>query len=205
MVAGADGAELDARFLPVVLHARGAPGVGVVEQVVLDAFLIPPTEAEGDRPRHLLDDRPDLVGDRRVGCVEPHGHVAAADIEAHPRDADLLLVGDDAADRLGVAEVAVGADHAGDDVADGHRVAHLRQRAFVVIAEHLERRVLEFGRLGRQGGRGRSGLGSHLLLARCVSIGAPRRHRTLTGTLDPAVRVDAGSNAKLARANLIGI
>ena len=34
----------------------------------------------------------------------------------------MLLVGDDAADRLRVAEVAVGAEHAGHGIADCHAV-----------------------------------------------------------------------------------
>jgi len=48
---------------------------------------------------------------------------------------------------LRVAEMAIGADDAGDDVADRHAIAHLRNRRVVVLAEHLERAVLELGGL----------------------------------------------------------
>ena len=56
----------------------------------------------------------DAVLDRRVRRIEPDRHVAAADVEADARDAELALIGDHAADRLRVAEMAVGADRAGD-------------------------------------------------------------------------------------------
>src|SRR5262245_42776721 len=69
------------------------------------------------------------------------------DVEANAGNADLLLVGNDATDRLRVTEMAIGADDAGDDVADRHAIAHLRNRRVVVFAEHLERPVLELGSL----------------------------------------------------------
>jgi hypothetical protein len=47
------------------------------------------------------------------------------DQEHHAGDADLLLIGDDPADRLRIAEMAVGADDAPDDIADAHAFAHL--------------------------------------------------------------------------------
>lgn len=39
-----------------------------------------------------------------IGRIEPHGYVAAADIEANARNADLLLIGDHAVDRLRIAD-----------------------------------------------------------------------------------------------------
>jgi hypothetical protein len=55
-------------------------------------------------------------------------HRPQADVEADARNADLLLVGDDAADRLRITEVPIRADHARDNVADAHAIAHLRAR-----------------------------------------------------------------------------
>src|SRR6185437_17147620 len=95
----------------------------------------------------ILDDVADLVLDGRKRRVEPRRHVAAADVEADARDADLALIGDDAADRLRIAEMTVGADHAGDDIAHRHAVFHLRHGGVVVPAEYLQRAVLKFFRL----------------------------------------------------------
>jgi hypothetical protein len=123
-----------------------------------------------------------------------------------PENADLLLVGDKAADRLGIAEMAIRADDARHDVPDRHAISHLRQRAVIVLAEHLQGRVLEFRRLGphRRDAFGRRlSLSRKMLLPRRVSIGAPCRHRAQTRALNPAVRVNAGSKAKLARAGLV--
>ncbi len=77
-----------------------------------------------------------MLGDLGELDVEARGHVAATDVEADAGDTDLFVVGDDAADRLGVAEMPIGADHAVLDVADLHAVAHLLDRAGLVIAGH---------------------------------------------------------------------
>ena len=50
----------------------------------------------------------------------------------------MVLVGDHAADRLRVAEVAVGAQHAAGDAADAHAAPHLRDGALVMLAVDLE-------------------------------------------------------------------
>ena len=50
----------------------------------------------------------------------------------------MILVGDDAADRLRVAEVAVGAQHAAHHAADAHAAPHLLDGALVVLAEDLQ-------------------------------------------------------------------
>ena len=109
-------------------------------------------------------------GERRI---EPHRHVAAADVEADPGNADLLLIGDDAADRLRIAEVSVRTDHTSHDVADCHAIAHLSDRCFVVLAEHLERAILKF-RCLRCDSRNLCAEAS--LFAPCVQR-APRRGR----------------------------
>ena len=46
VVAGADGAELGDRLLPIGLHVGLAPCVGVVEQLVLDALVVGAADAE---------------------------------------------------------------------------------------------------------------------------------------------------------------
>ncbi len=50
----------------------------------------------------------------------------------------MILVGDDAADRLRVAEVSVGAQDAARDAADAHAAPHLRDGALVVLAEDFQ-------------------------------------------------------------------
>ena len=75
--------------------------------------------------------------DRREGRIKTHGHIAAADVETDAGNADLLLIGDDAADRLCIAKVAVRANDAGHDIADRHTVPHLGDGCLVMLAEHF--------------------------------------------------------------------
>src|SRR5262249_34992273 len=122
--------------------------------------------------------------------------------------ADLLLVGNDATDRLRVTEMAIGADDAGDDVVDRHAIAHLRNRRVVVLAEHLERAVLELGGLRLFGGhrnRGVSGLPRQVLFARRVTARAPDRHRPLAWPHDSAIGVEAGFAGHFPRTLLVSI
>ena len=142
VVARADRAELRRGLLPVVAHVGRRPRLVVVEQRVLGPLGVAAADPERDHPAHVGQDGGHTMGDGGERRVQPHGHVAAADVEADAGDADLALVGDHAADRLRVAEVTVGADHAGHHVADAHAVAHLAQRRCVVGAEYHQRRVL---------------------------------------------------------------
>jgi predicted Kef-type K+ transport protein len=50
----------------------------------------------------------------------------------------VVLVGDHAADRLRVAEVAIGAQYAAGHAADAHAAPHLRDGALVMVAVDLE-------------------------------------------------------------------
>ena len=196
------------RLLPIGFHVGLAPRVAVVEQLVLDALLVAAADAERNHAGHVADDLADAVLDRGVRRVQPHRHVAAADVEADAGNADLLLVGDHAADRLRIAEMTVRADHAGDDVADRHAVAHLRNRGLVVLAENLERAVLEFRGLRRSRGDARGGvrgLTRHVLGARGIAKRAPDRHRALAGTIDPDVGIEAGGSRQRAGALLVGV
>src|SRR5262249_30800282 len=148
------------------------------------------------------------VLDRVKWRIETDGHVPTADVEANAGNADLLLVGNDATDRLRITEMAIGADHAGDDIADRHAIAHLRNRRLVVLAEHLERAVLELGGLRLFGGdriRGASGLLRQVLFARGVTERAPDRHRPLAWPLDSAVGVEAGFAGHFTRTLLVWI
>jgi len=77
-----DGAELGAGLLPIGFHVGFAPSVGVIEQLMLDAFLVLPADTERNGPRHISDDGPDLVGERRERRIEAHRHVAAASVRA---------------------------------------------------------------------------------------------------------------------------
>ncbi len=95
-----------------------------------------------------------------------------------PEMRDLLLIGDHAADRLGVAEMAVRADHAGHDIADRHAVAHLRDGRMLVLPKTCSGAFLKrssCGRSMRDLRRGRIGLARKMLLAGGVAIQAPGR------------------------------
>ena len=166
-------------FLPIILHAGRLPPVGIIEQFMVNALIVGAPYAERDRLSDVPCDRHDIVSDRYERDVEPNGHVPAGDVEAHPGNADLLLVGDHAADRLRIAEVAVGTENAADHVSHCHAVAHLRHGRLVVLSKHRERAVPEFWRLCSHCrdtfGCGRR-LACKVLFPRRLPIGAPCRH-----------------------------
>jgi hypothetical protein len=90
--------------------------------------------------------------------------------------------------------MAIGADDAGDDVADRHAITHLRNRRVVVLAEQLERAVLELGSLrlfGCDPIRGVRDLPRQVLFAGGITERAPDRHQPLAWPLDSAVGVQA--------------
>src|SRR5258708_17703267 len=126
VISAADRAELRTGLLPIGFHVGRLPGFGIVEKLMPDTLVIGPSDAERNGPSHVPDDGADFVGDRREGRIDPHRHVATADVEADAGNADLLLVRHNAADWLGLAEAAIRADHAGDGVAYGHAIAHPR-------------------------------------------------------------------------------
>jgi hypothetical protein len=130
--------ELVARHALELSDLRNLLPQRAVEQFVLDLLGIAAPDPERDAPGDVGEDRPDRIGDRLVLDVEAHRHVAAADIEADAADRDVLLIGDHATDRLRIAEVAVGAEHAAGDTADRHATSHLLDRVIVVVSEHLE-------------------------------------------------------------------
>src|SRR5215471_2973384 len=175
---------------------------------MLDTLLVGAADAERDHRRYVLDDGADAVLDRGKGRIEPHRHVAAADIKAHTGDADLPLIGDDAADRLGIAEMAISADDTADDIAHPHTVAHLSDCRVVVAPEHPQRAVRiprRLRRIRRDRPLSFQGFGRKMFFARRVTVGAPCRHGSLPRPLNAAVRIDAGGKCKLAGASLVGI
>jgi hypothetical protein len=104
--------------------------------------------------------------------------------------------------------MAIGADDAGDDVADRHAIAHLRNRRVVVLAEYLERAVLELRGLrlfGYDRIRGVRGLPRQVLFARGITERAPDRHRPLAWSLDSAVGVEASFAGHFTRTLLVWI
>jgi len=77
-----------------------------------------------------------------------------------------------------------------------------------VLAEHLERPVLELGGLrlfGCDRIRGVSGLPRQVLIARGVTERAPDRHRPLAWPLDSALGVEAGFAGHFTRTLLVWI
>ena len=139
VVARADRAELVARHLhESALRAE----VGLedrVEHRVVDRLGVVASHAEGDA-------REDVVHDaRQVGAhvvdadVGADGLVAAADVVADAARRDVVRVGEHAADRLRVADVAVGADRGGDGVAGLGAAAQLLDGARLDVALHGDR------------------------------------------------------------------
>jgi hypothetical protein len=118
-----------------MLDFRAVVPQRAVEQRMLDPLGIAAAQPEA----HVLGD----VGRERrnvglyvvEGEIELRRHVAAGDVEADAADRDVLLIGDDAADRHGVAEVPVRAQHGAGHAADAHAAVHLRQGALVVLTE----------------------------------------------------------------------
>ena len=101
--------------------------------------------------------------------------------------------------------MAIGANDAGNDIADHHAIAHLRNGRVIMLAEYLERGILEYRRLRLLRDLYSSGLrlALHVLGARCIAELAPRRHGALPRPLDAAIGINAGRRAKLAGALLI--
>jgi hypothetical protein len=110
----------------------------MIEEVVLDLLGVGAAEAEAHIRGDLAEQGADAVLDRGLRQVEAHRHVAAADVEADAGDRHVLGVGDDAAHRLRIAEMAVCAQDAARDAAVLHAARHLRLGALVGLAEDLD-------------------------------------------------------------------
>src|SRR5262249_19503884 len=119
--------------------------------LVLDLFRVDATEPEADIRCDILEDQLDAIFDRLLRHVELYCHVAASDVEAHAANRDMLVVSDDAADRLRVTKMAVGAQDTAAHAAVLHAARHLLLGALVVVAEnphfchHVFRHALAIG------------------------------------------------------------
>src|SRR6516165_2888594 len=85
-----------------------------VKQRVIDLLGIAAADTEADVGSDLVDQRTDAIRDRGLRHVELHRHVAAGDVEADTTHGNMLLVGNDATDRLRIAEVAIRAEDTTD-------------------------------------------------------------------------------------------
>jgi hypothetical protein len=138
VVAGADRPELVAGELRQPALRRELGVLDRLEHRVVDGPLVAPPHPERD-PRDDLVHEP-----RHVGPHVPHaqvgadGLVAAADVEADAGRRDVVRVGDHAADRLGVADVGVGAQRARDRVAGPRAAAQLGDGALLDGAAHRD-------------------------------------------------------------------
>jgi hypothetical protein len=135
VIPGADRAEL----LPGEAGERALrlePGVPDLldHRVVARAPVVAP-DAERDPPEDLVHDPRQVVLDVGEGQVGARGLVAAGNVEADSGRGDVAAVGDHAADRHGVAEVAVGAEHALRALLGRDAVLELRDRCRVVLSE----------------------------------------------------------------------
>ena len=140
VVARADRAELRLRELRELALRREVRVADRVEHRVVGALLRRHAHAERDAARDLAHQRLDAAERVEVAAREVGAHrlVAAADVVADARRRDVALVGDAAADRLAVARVMVGAEHAEVGVAGLHAALELLEAALVDRAERLD-------------------------------------------------------------------
>ena len=128
--------ELIARHLLEVGDTGRIPE-GRVEQLVIDLHGVVLPDAEADCAPDVVENGLGARRDVGVMRIEPDRHVATRDVEADTADGDIFFVGDHAADRVGVAEVAVRAKHALHGAADRHAALHLRERLGFVLPVDL--------------------------------------------------------------------
>ncbi len=138
VVAGPDRPELIARHGLQVLDLRNLVPDRALEQRMIDLLVIAAANAKADMPGDVGQDRALVGGDLVQPDIQLHRHVAAADVESDAADGDMLLIGDDAADRLRIAEMPVGTQHRTGHTADGHAALHLRDGLVVMLAKNLD-------------------------------------------------------------------
>ena len=114
-------------------HACGVPQIAL-KQRVIDLLRVAASDAEADMFGDILQDRRRLVLDVVKARVEAHRHVAAGNVKADTADRDVIRVADHAADRMRIAKMPVGAEHARGRAARRKAGVHLRQRARVMFA-----------------------------------------------------------------------
>ena len=137
MVAGPDRAELIAGHHLEVGDTSRIPE-GRVEQVVIDLHRVALPDAKADRAADIIENGLGARHDVGVTRIQLDCHVSARNVEPDTADRDVFLVGDHAADRMGVAEVAVGAQHTLYGAADRHAALHLRECLGLVLPVDLD-------------------------------------------------------------------
>ena len=151
VVAGSDRAELSRGQVGEAALRREVRAANPLQHRMVGALRGRNAHAEGDPARDLAHDPLDAAEGLEVGLRQlgSRGLVAAADVVADTRRRDVSLVGDAAADRLRVARVVVGAEHAEVGVAGLHAPLELIEAAPVDRAERLDahRHLLPFSRV----------------------------------------------------------
>jgi len=116
VIPGAHGSELARGFALQLPHKRDVPARMrvLLQQRVFDRMIgVAPAHPERNVPGNLFGEggHEPLI---QIGHpqVRSHGVVAAGDIETYPGNRDAVVVGNYAADRLGVAQMTVGAENA---------------------------------------------------------------------------------------------
>ena len=140
VVARPDTAELRPGELQELALRLELGGADPVQHRMVDPLLGRDAHAERDPAGDLAHDLLDPAERLEVGAGElgPRRLVAAADVVADSRRRDVALVGDASADRLGVARVMVGAEHAELRLTGRHAPLELLQAALVDGAERLD-------------------------------------------------------------------
>ena len=113
MVAASHGAKLALGRGLEALERLAGP-CRVVEEFVIDARLVRAAHAEGNVANDVVHDALDLWRNILRLRICADRKVAAGDVESDAGDGNLVLVGDDASDRLSIALVPIGAQDAAD-------------------------------------------------------------------------------------------
>ena len=141
VVARADRTQLRLRQLGELALRRELCRADLVEHPVVDPLGRRNAHAKRDPPRDLTHDPLDAAQRLEIAARELRLHrlVAAADVVSHAGRGQVALVGDRAADRLAVARVMIGAQHAELGIARGHAALELLEAARVHVTEGLDR------------------------------------------------------------------
>ena len=142
VVARADRAELRRRQLGELSLRHELGLADLLQHRVVDPLLgrtRPCRTRSGAMISRMIDSTPPSASRSRCVSSVRSGLVAAADVVADARRRHVALVGDATADRLAVAGVVVGAEHAELGVAGRHAPLELLQAPLVDGAERLDR------------------------------------------------------------------
>src|ERR1700719_2020782 len=99
---------------------------------MFDALVIPPPHSETHRIPYLVHDALDVWAQFLAWHIDEHGFVAARDVVTNSRRADRVFIGNDSANRDGVALVVIG--HQRNPIRRPRASLDLRNRASFRIA-----------------------------------------------------------------------